>query len=70
MARFWGWERYVHGDAAVALEIAQGIASGEDLGWFGADLSGFPQRRLGKGGDMTGATEDGSVPPEDPRARE
>lgn len=60
---------YVHGDAATALEIAQSVASSEDLGLFSADLSGFPQRRLRKGGDTTGAAEAGSVPPEDPRAR-
>lgn len=60
----------MRGDAAVALEIAQTVASSEDLGPFGADLSGSPQRRLRKGGGMTGAAEAGSVPPEDPRARE
>lgn len=60
----------MHGDAAVALEMAQSVASSEDLGWLRADPSGFPQKRLGKEGNVTGATEAGSVPPEDPRARE
>jgi len=34
----------------MAREIAQSVASSEGLGRFGADLSGFPQRRLEKGG--------------------
>lgn len=36
----------MHCDAAVALETAQRLASSEDLKWFEADLTGFPQRRL------------------------
>lgn len=42
------------------------VASSEDLGQFGVDLSGFPQRKLRKGGSVTGTAEAGSVPPEDP----
>lgn len=46
------------------------LASGEDLGQFGVHLSGFPQRKLGKGGSVAGTAEAGSVPPEDPCACE